>query len=996
MRYLLARALFALAFFSGAAPALVVGQVTLPQVAPKFIDTDRALAAEFGTSLGRASQTDISAAIVALAERLPVGGAIELPRNVACGRLDFRRVADGVQITGGHGGAIVLGGGQSRLQIMFSSLDEEVLSGLSRPPARIDPSRADQQLAAREFSDVRIFGAAESPASDLFAMFNRGSIKISHDVDHCAWIAGEGAFGRRTVTADAKVDNSLFLWFGINWPFADYNQHWNPKNASRDWVKENAQLDFNLHGGGEGTRIYEMIETNYGNPGPSAVFEDCQGTAIFHGSTERGSAQGPGVYYLKNCKGVQLGLRGINAFGVNNGDPRAADANRDITIEGGKGNILYAMRTWSNSNEVSLWNSDPELQLWEVASQYGQQGTAGAFRFAVTPYYGRPTPDYLAKLNLPTMAKEIFQRRAQKMKTDGNMAGVPNPDSVERLTEKLKTGRHMDAPFNATDEETLMAGKVDLTQPSHPAATIPAPPRVPATDAPRTRRPIAFTQTADFGRALLEAGADPTGKQPSDEAFATLLYGVSREKLQEIIDEAISLETDFRRVRGERDAKLRAIQSDDKSARTTISESFEPRLKKLRGSIDDNERKLQHADDSGGGKKGKRGRGTFTTGKIRLDIPAGTFYLKRPLYLLAGVDGVFGAGPEKTILRTDQPIQVVKLQTASDVANLAIEGGRTGLALTGSDHDDVLSPLLHSYVYGHNFYNITFRNQSFAGMHVGTDEEGIRGGSEHDQNKYVDLRFLNTGKYGIYFNVGMLDKWLCLHGEFVGQKTAGIACQFNNLIHGCIIDSTFTEIDGSAIDFFGGNCEIGYVPWEVWIDGCRFNECGSAEHFAVEQGLTELSAFTHNRITTKTKTIAGGYAGSPQICEDNSIDVKLADGAPAMKLRGVRTISVSRSNGHVLRDITANGPVVFVNDAEQHGDLFAKSEKWLRDHNRPVVAKWDTNPMARELAPKNGWVHPFIFYHCDFAGQKYDYTLLNVDPAKNKILTAVDLTPLVK
>lgn len=91
-------------------------------------------------------------------------------------------------------------------------------------------------------------------------------------------------------------------------------------------MKSNTQLHFNLHGGGQGTRLYEMIETSYGNPGPTAVFENAKGLAIYHGSTERGSSQGPGVYHLKNCEGVQLGLRGINAFGSNNGDPRNADA----------------------------------------------------------------------------------------------------------------------------------------------------------------------------------------------------------------------------------------------------------------------------------------------------------------------------------------------------------------------------------------------------------------------------------------------------------------------------------------------------------------------------------------------------------------------------------------------------------------------------------------------------------------------------------------------
>ena len=418
--------------------ALIAGsRVASARTPRKFVDAEKEFQMEFGPTFADCSQAEISEAIVRMAEQLPVGGAIDLPRSVSCGILDFRRVADRVQVTGGHDGAIILGGGQSGLELMFSSLEEEIRPGLRRPPARIDPDRVDRWVAANDFRDVQIFGAATAPATDLLAIFNQGGIKIASDVRHCAWIAGENAFGAHTVTADARLDDSLLLWFGINWPFQDYNQHWNPKNAGRDWVKTNAQLYFNLHGGGTGTRLYEMIETSYGNPGPTAVFENCNGLAAYHGSTERASSQGPGVYYLKNCVGMQLGLRGINAFGVNNGDPRAADANRDITIEGGQGNILYAMRTWSNANEVSLWNSDPKLQLWEVASQYGQQGTENAFRFAVTPYYGRPTPEYLAKLNLPALARDLRTPRAED-ENRRESCGLAEPElggTIDRETE---------------------------------------------------------------------------------------------------------------------------------------------------------------------------------------------------------------------------------------------------------------------------------------------------------------------------------------------------------------------------------------------------------------------------------------------------------------------------------------------------------------------------------------------------------------------------------
>jgi len=991
-----------------------------------FIDAEAVLAERFGVAWSRKPQALLSAALVELAESLPVGGAIDLPSAVPSGVLDFRRVADGVQVTGGRDGRVIFGSGQRGLELMFSQLDQEIAPGLERPLAKVDPYRPDAQFAAKTwtFKDGAVFGKHLAPMSDFLALFCSGGIKIKADVKNCAWIAGDNAFGDRVVTAEARVDDSLFLWFGMNWPFRDYNAHWTDGGKS-DWLKRNTQMHFDLKGGGAGTRLYHMVETNYGNPGPGVILENTKGLSLMQGSTERSSAQGPGVYYLKNCENTLLGLRGINGFGSNKGDPRNADANRDITIEGGRGNMLYAMRSWSNSNEVSIWNSDPALQIWCVAAQYGATGIDSALRYAFTPYYNRPTPEFLAKFDVKAHAQGIYDKRAaylkrewDKKKADAEKkkqafnSSEPTPhESVEQLIAKIKTGRHLNAPgeidMNATDEETFMLGKADLTKGQKPAGKLSAPPDVPPTDAPRTRRPIAFTQAPDFGKALLAAGADPTGKKPSDDAFAQLMYGMSRGDLQKILDEADALDKTIWAMHGGPEEKLKAARETApyKEARAKIGELMkrlrtrvetaktagEDKLKALQTALKDAKQAKDNAKATQIEGEIKLAEEKNSRGNVRLDIPAGTFLLKQPIYLIDGISGVFGTG-EKSVLRTDAPIHVLKMQERCTVANLAIEGGTVGLALTGADHHyGDGSPTKKSYIAGENFYAITFRNQSLAGMLVGNDDPGIAGGAEHDQNKYVDLKFENTGDYGICMNGTMLDKWLVLHSEFRGQKKAGIAVKFNNLIHGMIVGSLFENIAGPGVDTFGGNVEIGYRPWEVWIDECEFIECGNEREFAVEMGITELSAFTHNKIVTKSKAIAGGYGGSPQIFEDCTIDVKLVAGAPAVKLRAVRTESVVRANGHVVRNVKANGPLVFVNDADSQTEHFAKTVAMLTAHGKPHVAKWDTNPMAHALAPKNGWVHPFVFYKSDFGAEKFAYSLLNVDVDKGAVKERVDL-----
>ncbi len=992
-----------------------------------FIDAETALAERFGEDWKAQPQSDISAALVAMAESLPVGGAIDLPRAAASGVLDFRRVADGVQITGGRDGRVIFGGGQRGQALMFSHLDQEIAPGVARAFAKLDPMRPDTQFAAKTwtFKDTAIFGEKLAPMSDYLALFCSGGIRIKADVRNCAWICGDNAFGDHVVTAEARVDDSLFLWFGLNWPFRDYNAHWTD-GGKTDWVKRNTQMHFDLKGGGAGTRLYEMIETNYGNPGPGVVLENTKGLTLMHGSTERGSGQGPGVYWLKNCEDTLLGLRGINGFGSNSGDIRNADANRDITIDGGRGNKLYAMRTWSNANDVSLVNSDPALQLWSVCSQYGHRGTEGALRFAVTPYYSKPTEEFLKKFDVKAHAQAIYDKRAASLKKEWDKkkadadkkkqafdAPEPKPhESVEQLIAKIKTGRHLNCPgdidMNATDEETFMFGKADLAKGEKPAGKLPAPPSVPATDAPPTRRVLAFTQQPEFGKALLAAGADATGKKPSDDAFAQLLYGMSRADLQKLLDEADAADKAIRAMHGGNEERLKAARETQefKTQRAKIADvmkriaarrdgaktAADARAKALDGELKEAKKAKDEAKVASLEKELDAASRAARSGSLRLEIPAGTFLLKQPLYLLGGIGGVFGAG-EKTVLRSDAAIHVVKMQERCTVANLTIEGGAVGLALTGADHHyGDGAPTKKSYIAGENFYAITFKNQTLAGMLVGNDDPGVMGGAEHDQNKYVDLKFENTGDYGICMNGSMLDKWLVLHCEFRGQQKACIAVKFNNLIHGMITGCTFREINGPGVDTFGGNPEIGYRPWGVWIDGCEFTDCGTGDTFAVEMGITELSAFTHNVVkTVKKQMLAGGFAGSPQIFEDCTIDVNLAPGAPAVKLRAVRTESVVRANGHVVRNVKASGPLVFVNDANAQTEHFAKTVAMLATQGKPHVEKWDTNPMAHELAPKNGWVHPFVIYKSEFGPEKFAYSLLNVDVDAGKVKERVEL-----
>jgi hypothetical protein len=863
--------------------------------------------------------------LLALAERLPEGAALHLGNldSLVDSRrsLDLRKIRDRIVITGD--GSIVLGGGQTGLQVLCG------------PGVTIQPAAEGRHGPLRDFT--MLYGHCG---------------RISGDVVDSSFIAAVNGWAVDGFKAEARIDNTLFLWFSINWTFAQYNAHL--AEPSADWWKKNRQCYLDLKGGGKKTRIYLMIETNYGNPGTGFWLENADGVAVYHGATERGSSQGPGCYYLKNCTNVQLGLRRI--FPGTRGGDNSAMPTHALTIEGGRGNILHFITDFANAYEESFVNSDPALQMWGAEFDFEVKGVESPdiLKFAYTPFNNAPegiSKEQAAALAEKNAAKWVKQRAARTKAAD-----FDKPENVAKLAGLIRSGRDEWWPLNATHEETFTFAGQDLTQgPVKRGGTpLPPPPSIPATDAPRTFRPLYFTQEADFGKALLDAGADPTGRKPSDDAFAQIMFGMKAEEVAACYEAVVKNQ--------DRDAYSKLFPRDPKNKDKVLA--------RVR----------------------------------RVEVPAGTFLLTRTLLFGPSRTGLLGAGPDKTILKVQGDIPAIKQFNPCGFYNFAIDGGRTGIEITGNDHGG--GGLLQvSYVAGDNYYNLAFRNQSFAGMHIGADDPTVMGGAEHDQNRYVNLTFDHTGDYGIFMNHNMLDKWLLLNGEFTGQKKAGVSIKFNNLIHGGLYNCTFRDINGPGIDFMGGHPILGFRPYIVMVDQCQFIECGSESQPAVDYGYGELMSFTRTSIVTKNKKVKGGYIGAAQQVEEVNVDVALVEGAAALALRGVRNGATARANGHILKQVKANGPLVFVNDANSQNEMYRKSlDRHRAGANKtsanmpagetPVNLNWDVNPSAHELAPPNGWVHPFLFYRCTLGDKTYAYSLVNADVDRNKILAEVDLSGL--
>lgn len=899
---------------------------TMPDGTP-YLNLETAARAILGEGV-KPAPAPLAELLVALAERVPAGGALHLGRLATLvgeqgPRLDLRRIQDNIVITGD--GDIVLGGGQKNHQVLCGP-------GLEiRPPAE----------------------GRKGPIEGLTMLFGHCP-RITGDVKGSDFIAAVNGWASYGFKAEARIDDTLFLWFSRNWTFADYNAHL--KTPAKQWWKDNCQAYFDLKGGGQGSRIYLMIETDYGNPGVGVWLKDCDGLALYHGATERGSSQGPGCYYLQNCRNVQLGLRRI--FPGTRGFDNGAMPAHAITIEGGAGNILHFFSDFANAYDASLVNSDPRLQLWGASFDFEAKGVdrPEILRFAYTPLNNMPVGT-----NVQEAARIADNEAAKWMTKRARRIGfTETPAMVEQLKDLIRRGRDWWWPLNATSEETFTFAGRDLTKGAEGVRErLPAPPGIPPTDAPRSFRPLYFTWEAGFGRALLDAGADPTGRKPSDDAFARVMFGLPADEVQRL----------YKAI----------VENQDKTAYATLFPA--------------NPRQPNSTKPSD------------AVRRPRVDVPAGTFLLTRTLIFGPGAKGMIGAGPDKTVLKFTGAGSVIRQFNPCGFYNFAIEGGRVGIDITGGDHGGG-GLLKTAYVAGDNYYNITFRGQTFAGIQVGGPDPEVVGGAEHDQNKYVNLTFDRTGDYGIFFGNTMLDKWLCLNGTFTGQKKAGISIKFNNLIHGGLFNCVFRDIDGPGIDFMGGNPMLTFRPYIVMVDQCEFSECGNARQPAVDYGYGELMSFTRVNISTRGKAIKGGYIGAAQHLEDVAVDVKLVEGASAVTLRGVRNGATARANGHILKNVRAATPVAFVNDANAQNERFSKTLARHQagahtpsvnvppaDAAKAVALDWDVNPSARALAPTNGWVHPFLFENCVFGDRTYAYSLLNVSTDAGRVLTEVDLAP---
>jgi len=624
------------------------------------------------------------------------------------------------------------------------------------------------------------------------------------------------------VTTYSNIRNTAFLYFSYNI---------GGSNCGTGIQRTDPMVIFG--GPMTNSRVYHMVETTYGMKVPSVIFQEVQGPFHFLvGDTER---PGPATeqYKLIECSKVVLGTHRLyGGTECNSGCPDIG-----FYAEGGEDNCFFYSQEISKSKRGLVASNEKNLQVWGMFTEMAQEVPEDALVAFCSPNgYGadyqwcNKNPGKQGAWHEPVEIQDeiIFKYKGVDLSNPDNSGSVTPPKPPE---------------FMPTNVAKPALGK--MMQPR-------------------------YLNKARRGTAVLAAGADPTGKRPSDQAFAKVLQSQGRLELPEgifLINSTIELDVDY---------------ADNKGLDKLLEGAGERRT---------------------------------VVRMARKDIPAVKFVSK-------------SSGLHKTANLNEDPDQ--KLQGISDVT---IDGGKWGIDLTCF------------YKAAMRFVNVTITNSSQAGIVSGDGKfdnfvqtfPGCENNKEFDQNRFINVKCINTGDYGFFSNLCMIDKQFFLNCHFENLNKAGIAANFTHMWNASVLQCTFKNINGPGLDVYtihsqpgAGGKHDGYTPHCSSIESCEFIECGSETRGAIDFGWIESGSITNSKVIIKNKPWKFAIQGVVNICQNVIIDVdgsKMIDGGAAVALRHNRRAHNSRTTGSVLHKVTGlngeavNGPIAFVNDVNSIVDM---------------------------------------------------------------------------
>lgn len=394
------------------------------------------------SGLGKATPDRVARLAEQAAARMKPGDVLLLPRTLPLGDVDLSSAPDNCTVEFGHDGTLYLGARTVR-NMRFSNVRARILA-------------QDKPSAGGLGKTAASLGTFES------CEFFRVSQISNANYANSSFLGVEAVNGQRAIDINGgQFDNCavLYVWYHSMGDRGPY-------------------IYMDLGGGGQGSRIYQLVEHNYCEDNTSVLLKNTNGLTLGVGDTESSSALA-GVWSFQGCSNTLL---------VAHRDFKSHT--RDCwglgyMVTGGSGNKFYYAYDIGDPQEYSLRviNSS-NFELWG--------------------FFGED------KCDVPADAFKCFYT-AEGMKFE------PKAWTEPMLVENEVIWDYDGYTINGTQD-----GAPAMPQ----GYTVPVPPDVPALNMPKGTSKYSGTlnkRPASWGARLLEMGADPTGVKSSSAALERLL-----------------------------------------------------------------------------------------------------------------------------------------------------------------------------------------------------------------------------------------------------------------------------------------------------------------------------------------------------------------------------------------------------------------------------------------------------------------------------------------
>lgn len=404
--------------------------------------------------------TSASAVQKALAMAQP-GDALVLSRRLPLGDVVVGDVRDGVEVLGGFDGTMRVTGAMRNWDFVYSCANTDLVI---EEGAQLEGSRFFCSFSGGRFID-KSSSTYEAVGLGFAPRLNGALAKSTVD-------SRPGASGIKWGVGVYQFDN-----FGskVVWMPAYYVDGAGAKNET-----ETPQVL--IKNATDGGKWLFAIEAEQAAHCPAVRVQNSSKLQLYSGSTEGDNYQTGAVYYIENSNDVVLGMRRF--FSNHKGTGWSGTPGMSLVVDGGSGNIIHNLVDIANPATFSLASTDPKLQIWQSFFEDETKLESSTFQYMVTH---QGMVDEVNTWSEPVMVDN------EVVLTDGGTDLVAATDPKVPVPPAFDFQHWMDQ--SKALSKSRGAAKVSR----------------------------AFRSDKSFGAALLQAGADPTGRQVSDRAFAKVL-----------------------------------------------------------------------------------------------------------------------------------------------------------------------------------------------------------------------------------------------------------------------------------------------------------------------------------------------------------------------------------------------------------------------------------------------------------------------------------------